>query len=241
MTTLLVRQLFLVAVVLTTHAAAYAVDGFGKPLQCAPGKQVTLKIAPAGTQADADWAVEAARRVGYPAALPKSAEARASALRTSALLRSGHIVAAKMANDQASSMAGYSDFGQGIESLMTVLTQPVSHASYPTSVRADGESREKSDHGDHTFGVDMEASSASLRKVIVRAQVAKRAMGDDYAKPAVRYYLLAQGFRDDIALAVASSQVCALRLPEAVVSKLDTSARFMAMPDDVPETPKAPQ
>lgn len=225
----------LLSISATATVALEASAGPTTALRCIHGGPATISAAVAtGTNADSAWAVDAARRIGYPVTLPTAAQARASALRTSALLRSGHIVAAKMANDEGLKIAGYASFGSGMESLMTVLTQPVAHASYPTSVRAEGEARDESQPHDHTFGVDMEASSASLRKVIVRAQVAKRAMGEDYAKPSVRYYLLAHGFRDEVALPVATAQICALRLSKDAIAKLDTSARFMAMPDDAP-------
>jgi len=103
------------------------------------------------------------------------------------------------------------------------------HASYPTAVRAHGEER-SSASGDHTHGVDLESASSALNEIIGRSAVARRALGPDYSKPPVRYYMLAHAFRDPIALQVASRQVCDLKLPQPTVEKMNVSAKFMAMP-----------
>ena len=46
----------------------------------------------------------------------------------------------------------------------------------------------------------------------------------------MRFYMLANGFRDPIAYAAASSQVCAMKLTAEETNKVDVTARLMAMP-----------
>lgn len=219
-------------------AAGPKAPAFGQPLSCGAGStsihQVALKTPGfTATEADGAWAVDAMTKVGYAAALPKGAAERASALRASALAHRGFIVAAKMANDEAvASVAGYKNerFASNFESLLTVMTQPVRHASYPSAVRAAGENWPADADHSHTHGVDMEAASASLAEISQRTGSAIQALGKSYEKPAVRFYVLANGFRDPIALEAARAAVCALKLDAATVKKLDVSARFMAMP-----------
>lgn len=204
---------------------------FGKPLQCAAKDAMPASIlaaAPAGTTEDLDWALQAMQRIGYPVKAPNSALDRDHARQAAGLLRTGHLVAAKMAHEESTRSKGYTDFGAGFAALLTIVTQPVTHASYPSEIRADGESR--AGKGAHTHGVDLESSSLSLSEVILRAEASKKALGTSYTKPAVRYYVLAQGFRDDLALAAASRGVCDLKLEPAVIAKLDITARFMAAP-----------
>lgn len=210
---------------------------FGQPLACEQAPKSGTLLTPAGRgfaieSVDGTWVTDSMSRVGYPAALPSATDARDAALSAAGLLRRGHVVAAKMAHDEAAAkITAYaqSAFSKSFESLLTIVTQPVRHASYPTSVRAEGEKR-ADEHGSHTHGVDMEQSSASLTQIIGRAEVAKRAMGEHYRNPVIRSYLLAHGFRDDLALKASSALVCALKLGDDVKAKLDTSARFMAMP-----------
>lgn len=209
--------------------------GFGAPLNCASLGNLTgslLKGDYRGSDQDGQWAVAQMRISGYPAPLPAQALAKQAALAASGLLRRGNIVAAKMASDEASqNIPAYreSEFSISFENLLTILTQPVGHATYPERVRAEGENRHESE-SNTTHGVDLEAASASLREIISRAHASKLALGSDYSRPDVRDYLLAHGFRDAIALRHASVRVCALKLSPAVVSKINTSARFMAMP-----------
>lgn len=219
-------------------AAPAASAGFGQPLNCvlvSPTDASLLTSKGRGfelDQADGSWATTSLKRIGYPAPLPAAGAIRDAALSAAGLLRRGNIVAAKMANDEAvSKVPGYkaAPFAASFETLLTISTQPVSHATYPEAVRAEGEDREPGSHGD-THGVDMERASASLTEIIKRAGVSKKAMGADYGLPAVRNYLLAQGFHDAAALRAARAAVCAADLPEATRAKLDISARFMAMP-----------
>jgi hypothetical protein len=177
------------------------------------------------------WVGVAMKRAGFPAPLPTQGAARDIALRASTLLMNGNIVAAKMANDEAiATIPTYkrAAFSSSFESFLTASTQPVMHASYPSLVHAEGEV--DAPRGTNTFGVDLERTSASLLEVIRRAGVSKHAMGPAYDQPAVRFYLLAHGFRDEVALQSATTSVCALGLSDAVRTKLDVSARFMAMP-----------
>lgn len=221
------------------HAVAPAAPIFGQPLACKPGMQTSVLAASKGfpdfvaSAADLTWTLDAMKRIGYEAQPPKAEQARAAATTAAALAHQGYLVAAKMAKDEATSnVAGFraSPFSASFEALLTVLTQPVSHASYPTSVRADGETREASSGRGHSHGADLEDMSALLKEVISRAETSKQAMGKTYANPSVRFYLLAHGFRDPVALQVATAQVCAEKLDEETVRKLNVSARFMAMP-----------
>ena len=235
----------LLAFCVTALAVAFSAQAqsspvrFGAPLDCAsaPPKSATptlaLTSAPSfvvSSKAES-WAAVAMGRVGFASALPTKPAARAAALQAITLIMNGNIVAAKMANDEASAtVSGYKQgpFASGFENFLTASTQPVEEATYPSSVRAKDE--EAQPHAPGTFGVDLERASASLMDVIRRAGVSKNAMGSAYNQPAVRFYLLAHGFRDDVALKSATVSVCALGLSEDVRKKLDTSARFMAMP-----------
>lgn len=237
------------SLLLTAAASAEAAEPrspFGAPLVCptsAPASVLAVSQKTPGFkagEADLGWALESMARIGYSAKPPAAGAARDAAIRASALLRRGNLVAAKMANDEAQKeVAGYGvgQFASSFESLLTVLTQPVRHASYPESVRAEGEKWPADADHRHTHGVDIEQSSASLMEVISRAATAQKALGDAYRKPAVRYYILASGFRDDIALQAAAAYVCAEKLDAATKSKLNISARFMAMPSQVASGP----
>lgn len=208
---------------------------FGLPLDCTINRrESTAAIAQArftASEAAAalGWAEVELRRVGYASPRPSDASAGYIA----ALARSGRLVAAKIANDDlVSASKGYahSAWAIGIEAFLTIQTQPVNHASYPTSVRAEGEQPEQVGAHQHGYSVDLEETSAALREIIGRAALSKRALGSVYSRPAVRYYLLAQGFRDEVALEASAARVCRLKLPAADVNKLDISARMMAMP-----------
>ncbi|MFK4705793.1 hypothetical protein ABIC83_002632 [Roseateles asaccharophilus] len=211
---------------------------FGQPLSCTADMRpsifaVSKSEAVNAEPADLAWGLAAMKRIGFEASAPKGDQAVAYATVASSLARKGFIVAAKMARDEAArSTAAFRDskFSASFEALVTVLTQPVAHASYPTSVRAEGESRGTSNPGVHSHGADLEDMSASLNEIIGRAEKSKQAMGKTYEKPAVRFYLLAQGFRDPIALKAAEAQVCHEKLDAETVRKLNISARFMAMP-----------
>ena len=212
--------------------------GFGAPIIClAPGPRSTLVVAAADPQfvvspSVESWVTKEMARVGFGAALPKQPGAHSAALRVAELLKRGNIVAAMMANEEtASTIPAYkaSPFSANFESLLTILTQPVLHASYPSSTQADGEAP-ASAAGRHTHGGDLESVSRSLMEIIRRAQMSKKALGVTYEIPAVRYYILATGLHDSIALKAATASVCALGLSESVRAKLDISARFMVMP-----------
>ncbi len=241
---LLAASLLLTATV--SAVAAEHDSPFGAPLACpASGPASVLAVAQttpgfASSGADLTWALESMGRIGYSAKPPEGGAARDAAMRSAALLRRGNLVAAKMANDEAQKdVAGYraGQFASSFEALLTVLTQPVRHASYPEAVRAKGEKWPAAADHSHTHGVDMEQASASLMEVISRAATAQKALGDAYRKPAVRYYILANGFRDGIALKAATASVCAQKLDAATQSKLNVSARFMAMPSQVASEP----
>lgn len=214
-------------------------SSFGGALQCGVSATSSVLKAKVGRKADdADWVQQTLAHIGYPAALPAQAGARDAALQGAALLRTGHIVAAKMLNDEAArslTSFGKSAFSTNFEVLLTVLTQPVDHASYPSEVRAEGEQRKTPTpaQAQHSHGVDLEESSAALHEIIRRVSVSQHAMGSTYDRPAVRYYLLANGFHDEVALSAAGAGVCALKLDEANMNKLNVSARFMAMPSEL--------
>jgi hypothetical protein len=242
----------LLALAATAALAADPADGpksgFGAALVCKSGASASVHAVASKTpgfkasEADGAWAVESMTTVGYPAALPSSEPARSAALRAATLLHRGNIIAAKMANDEASkTVAGYKGekFAASFESLLTVLTQPVRHASYPSTVRAAGEQWPADADHSHTHGVDMEMASASLLEIIQRAGMSMAALGKAYEKPAVRFYILANGFRDPIALEASRAGVCGERLDAETIKKLDVSARFMAMPATISgEEPK---
>ena len=79
--------------------------------------------------------------------------------------------------------------------------------------------------------MSLEAMSVRLvMEVISRAHASKQALGDAYARPEIRFYLLAHGFRDPVALEVAGAEICATTPTQELVNKLDISSRFMAMP-----------
>jgi hypothetical protein len=215
---------------------------FGAPLSCAdrtPSSVLALTQELPGFSAsigDLAWALVAMDRIGFKATPPAGAAGADAAMRASTLLRRGNLVAAKMANDEAlSSVPGYKSeqFSSSFESLLTVLTQPVRHASYPQNVRAEGEEWPSDVHHGHSHGVDMEQSSAALIEVISRVAVAQRALGETYRRPAVRYYILANGFRDDVALRAATAAVCKEKLEASAKSKLNIAARFVSMPSQV--------
>lgn len=220
-------------------AAGLPSTPFGRPLVCtSQGPTSVLVVAVNDFHlkpgiSDARWALMAMSRVGYSAKIPPAGLAKDAALGAAALLKNGSIVSAKIAKDQADAAIHNfksSSFSTGFEALLTVMTQPVSHASYPDSVRAAGEASEAASSSRDTHGVDLEDASGSLLEVISRAGTSQKAMGPAYEKPAVRYYLLANGFRDEIALQAARNMICAEHLDDATLKRLDVSARFMAMP-----------
>jgi hypothetical protein len=234
------RLTVLAACLCVSSAVLAQVNGstaFGRPLACgsAPSSATLLTTEARGfatSAADAAWVADWMKQVGYPAVVPPSGDLREAALSAAGLLQRGHVVAAKMAQDEAiATVPGYraSPFSRSFEALLTIVTQPVQHASYPESVRAEGETR-GGEHGTHTHGVDLEQSAASLGQIIARAEVAKRAMGEHYRNPSIRSYLLAHAFGDDVALKAATAAVCTMKLGDGVKTKLDTAARFMAMP-----------
>jgi hypothetical protein len=176
---------------------------------------------------------------GVGSTIPKDHRAYAAALTVAGLLRAGDVVAAKMGAEEAdATIPSYkaSKFSSTFRFTMTALTQPVMHPSYPSSVRADGEAVPGENgikQGAHTHGIDLETASASLYEIIRRAELAKRAVGPEYnTKPAIRYYLLANGFKDFVALQAASALVCALKPDATLMNKIDVSARLMAMPSE---------
>lgn len=204
---------------------------FGRPLSC-PGKllatpdamSAALKargIRPTGfhvAMARSEMATS-----GFGAKAPTEPAALAAASQASWLMLNGRVVAAKLINDASMKLPTYKDFGAAMEMHLTVLTQPISHESTPEESSA-------GDHAGHGHGAVLDDASDALREVIGRAVISAQAMGNEYKKPQVRMYLLSHGFHDDIALDVASHGVCLLKLPAETISKLDVSARFMAMP-----------
>ena len=228
---------------LSPASAAEPQVNFGAPLRCVEGAPRAVHVVAnqtpgfAATADDGIWAARSMWRIGYASKPPASGAARDAAMTASALLRRGNVVAAKMAHDQAvSDVPEYTtgSFSDSFESLLTVLTQPVMHASYPTAVLAEGEVRNADDasHG-HTHGVDIEQSSAGLAEIISRASTVQRGLGDLYNRLPVRYYILASGFRDGIALEAAAAGVCAEKLNAAALNRLNIAARFMAMPSQI--------
>ncbi|WP_137921295.1 hypothetical protein [Hydrogenophaga sp. 2FB] len=213
-------------------APAHAQSKFGKALVCPSPTLPTLQaadavLASAGArpnglsyaQAREQMAVTGFRFIG-----PVEKESLRRATQASWLMIRGHVVAAKLVNDSAMRMPGYQKFGQALESHMTILTQPIPHEI----------SEEESGHGnahDHGHSKEIEEASAALTTLIGRAETSRQAMGMHYSKPAVRLYLLAHGFQDDIAVKIASHSVCALNLDKATLEKLNVSARYMAMPE----------
>lgn len=223
-------------------ALSAAEAAFGAPLKCVPDASSSVhKVARklngfAPSDADTKWALATMAQMGYPSKPLPTGLAREAGMRTAALLRRGNLVAAKMANDEASgSVPGYgnSQFAVNFELLLTIATQPVLHATYPGSVRAKGEAWPADARHEHTHGVDVEQTSASLAEIINRASVARKGLGELYNLPVVRYYLLASGFRDDVALKASGAGVCELELSAGALEKLNVAARFMAMPSRV--------
>lgn len=211
-------------------------SAFGSPLSCT-GASETRFLSPRNLspvtndgRAAVAWVRAAAGRIGYGSPPPTSGQALAAAAMVAQHVRAGNLVAAQMANEEAKKLGLYPGaWFESVEAVLIAMTQPVLHASYPTSVRAEGESR-PAGSGQGTHGVDLEQSSGALSEIIARAAVAKRALAKEYSKPAVRYYLLAHAFRDQAGLDVARAQVCALKLPEERIRSLDVSAKYMAMP-----------
>jgi len=205
---------------------------FGAPLQCKnDGKILSVFAIALETRKSSDdtgvevWVLNAMKAVGVPASIPTSHEAHDAALQVATMLRQGHIVAAKMGNDEASlHIPSYkkAEFSKSFEALLTVSTQPIMHGI------------ESADEKDISLGkknVDgnLDQASHSLAEIIRRADVTKTAMGQAYDMPSIRYYLLANGFRDALALRSASTSVCSLNLSPVVLKKLNASARYMAL------------
>lgn len=237
--TILVSALLAAAGALAAPASApvaFSPLDFGQALACdkvRPGDAsiLTTKIPVTPAESDLVWVKSAFESVGFPAPLPESATSREAAMLVSALLHAGYIVSARMAHDEASRglpLYGRSQFASSFGALLmfSMTRQP----SYPRSVRAEGQQRDEAVHS-NTHGAELEQASASLTELIRRTHSAKTAVGDrEYAKPPVRYYILAQGFRDRIALRAATAQVCALGLSAEAASNLNASARDLAMP-----------
>lgn len=239
--TLRIRPLLgLVALAISSAAAAQPAAVYGGALQCdgvtTAAQAMSAGIARAGvstTTESVEWAASLIRSFGLAPALPKDAQALTVAKEASGLLRAGYIVAAKMRHDAGmATVAAYrsSPFADQFSYVLSASTQTVSHASYPSDVRAEGETRPADAKRTDTHGIDLERASGSLVDIGGRAYMAAQLIGKDYETPAVRFYLLSHGFRDSIALEVATAAVCALKLPKRSVDNLNVSARYMAMP-----------
>lgn len=225
-------------------ASSAAASGAGQPVsQIVFGSPLSCPAAPLG---QADAVLSAMSQVGAKPTRLNIAQARASmatsgnavsaparpeataarATQVSWLILGGHVVAAKMLNDVSADLPGYSAFGAAVEAHLTAVTQPVQ--SNDNLAAELGAAKEAPAPG------DLMAASASLNEVIQRASTARVAMGALYREPAVRFYLLSQGFRDTVGALASRHGVCALKLSPGEVDKLNVSARYMAMPSARP-------
>ena len=218
---------------------------FGSPLQCpSDTKEISIfdiAVRNHGLTAPKDtgtWVLKTMESMGLRGKLPTKKGARNLALQASALLKSGHIVAAKMAADEAvAKSADYrqSSFANTFEAFLTASTQLTGH---PNSFQDAPQNGAEGDIKRPSVNIkalskrpqDLDAAVASLSEIISRADAAKRLLGATFEMPSVRFYVLAQGFRDAIALDAASRQVCSLKFDDALIRKLNISARYMAMP-----------
>ena len=170
------------------HASnAAPVIVFGTKLDCSsalersPLAVATKSFGPKANAESLAWIDVQLNRVGVGAKPP----IHPASQQIANLLRNGHVVAAKMVNDEASlGSEGYraTRWSSSIETLVTIMTQPVSHASYPTSVRAAGEVRNEAATSHATHGSDLEAASDSLAELLGRAALAKKALGTPLCK-----------------------------------------------------------
>jgi hypothetical protein len=245
------KQIALASLVLAACGVQASNPGnspFGKPLLCPAQKQVSADpgsaltaamdaIQAQPTPADLKWALEMVESSGYPAHTPATADARGAAQRASWLAKNGFLVAANMAHEHSVlTIDSYkrSEFASSFRNFINASTQPVHHASYPSSVLAKGE-KPNNGKGDHTHGFDLEQASLALDEIIKRVAVTKQALKDEYKRAPVRHYMLAQGFRDPVALQAATDMVCGLNMDADKLTRFNVSARYMAMPL-VPET-----
>lgn len=208
---------------------------FGKPLICANSRSraksamatALRAVGAKPTSEDLAWAFAVMRSAGFPSVPLIDDEAFEAAKITSWLARRGNIVAAKMHNDQASEISGYKGFSRSMESFLTVISQPLMHGNDDGMAIEVGN---KSPRQGRAEAQDIDVASRGLTEIIHRAHTARLAVGDLYEKPVVRFYLLAQGFQDDVAVLASGSAICALKLGASELSKLNVSARYMAMP-----------
>lgn len=208
---------------------------FGSPLSCpaAPLGQADAvlssmnQVGAKPTRLNIAQARAAMATSGNAVSAPTQPEATAArATQVSWLILGGHVVAAKMLNDASADLPGYSAFGDAVEAHLTAVTQPVQ--SNDNLAAELGATKEAPAPG------DLMAASASLNEVIQRASTARVAMGALYREPAVRFYLLSQGFRDAVGALASRHGVCALKLSPGEVDKLNVSSRYMAMPSARP-------
>lgn len=240
------KKLLLASLVLAAfnaQASNPATSPFGKPLLCPAQTQVSSDAGKAlsaamqaiqaqPTAADLKWGLEMVESSGYPAPTPAAADARAAAQRASWLAKNGFLVAANMAHEHSVlTIDSYkrSEFSGAFRNFINASTQPVHHASYPSAVLAKGEKAHAA-KGDHTHGLDLEQASLALDEIIKRVGVTKQALKEDYKLAPVRYYMLAQGFRDPVALQAATDLVCGFKMDAERLKRFDVSARYMAMP-----------
>jgi hypothetical protein len=218
---------------------------FWSPLQC-PSETKPISIFEIATRNHGltvpkdtgTWVLKTMESMGLRGKLPTKKGARSLALQASALLKSGYIVAAKMAADEALvTSADYrqSSFANSFEALLTSSTQPIAHLNSFQDAPQNGAEGAIQRPSVNIKALskrpqDLDTAVASLTEIISRADAAKRLLGPIYEMPSVRFYILAHGFRDAIALDAASRQVCSLQFDDATIRKLNISARYMAMP-----------
>lgn len=222
-----------------------------KPLQCADGAKVekilqSQEALGAGQQQppgllETGRLVAFMRTAGTPTVIPAADRHKQAVAKISRILQGGSFVGAKMALDEAAAdVAGFKStaFANDFEWFLRAMSQPVPHASYPTSVRAEGETWVKpaGDEADpdHTHGFDLEQASSSLYEINKRLLVSQRALNEHFKHRQVLDYLLGYGFADPLAVRIASSRLCnsraQLKLTSDDLKRIDVAARFMAMP-----------
>ncbi|MCZ8255018.1 MAG: hypothetical protein O9327_05060 [Polaromonas sp.] len=231
-----------------------------KPLQCpsggkvepillAPEASASASKAPAGL-VEVGRLIAFMRTAGVNTTIPAAPAHKEAVAKISRILQGGSFVGSKMALDEAvATIPGFkaTEFATDFEWFLRAMSQPVPHASYPTSVRAEGETWVKppseSDDG-HTHGFDLEQASSSLNEINRRLLVANRALKDQIGERAVLDYLLGYGFNDGLAVRVASSRLCHLgrskKWSADVMQRIDVAARFMAMPAAASTPPPIP-
>lgn len=215
---------------------AMSAPSFGEPLNCSAAKRPAnitefLKSENiVGNDEDLSWALNLSKDSGRNFAYPKDPSTRKKAATAARLLRGGNIIAAKMANDAFTlSNLDYkaSEFAPVFEYLLTVLTQPVMHGAASESDRhgdADVSGKNKVSQKDRAS----DSPNDSLTEVVKRADVTRKALGMTYEFPSVRFYLLAQGFKDPVATKFTADYVCDLNFEAAVLAQINSSAKFMA-------------